>query len=707
MRKARNVLLVLSLFLIGFTLSANVQSKGAADNNENHLTPEKLEKIYHPKNYQNDFEPGVVIVELKSAVTTQKAPSSKFLGIDVKKTEELAAASKSEIQKAEKNSTEVKGTELVLTLENNTRQGVLDAIDILKENPDVKYAQPNYIYSIEETASVKSNTKKEKAQLKSQIGIASTTPNDPRYSDLWGLQKINMPSAWDLTQGSTNVKIGVLDTGIDYNHPDLAANVHEEFGYDAYDNNFTDFMDTNGHGTHVAGTIGAKGNNAVGVAGVNWNSYIVPVKIADNTQYAYSDSITLKRALLYSENIGLDIVNISYSFFDGGGYDPAVEEGLNYFSGLVVGAAGNSNSLYNSTYNCDNLILVGNSTQTDGKATDSSYGEAVDVFAPGTNILSTTPGNNYGLKSGTSMAAPHVTGAAALLKAHKPSSTNTDIIELIRGTATESAALKDKCESDGVLDAARLLSDQERRIGDYSFKILSGNNITITYYHGSGLDVTFPSTLDGYDVTTIGDTIYMGNPVVSQSVIRVTIPNSVYTINPRIFDGRTGLQYVKLPTSLWRISTFMFYGCTNLTEVVMPTQLEFMEPYAFAHCTSLQNITIPNSIKELPGNLFYNCSNLRQIQLPSQLEWISGNVFEGCSRLQNITIPAGVYVIDVEAFKNCTGLTYVDFRCVNPPSMWNTIFEGCRSLTTIYVPRGSGAVYRSIPYFLPYMIIER
>ncbi len=707
MKRFKSCILFLSLLLLGLMISDNIQAGNTADNKDDKkITPKKLEKIYHPDNYKNDFEPGTVIVKLKSAVTTRRAPSSSFLGIDVKKAEELAVANKAEPQKIEKNSDSVRGTELILTLERDTKQAVLDAIDILKENPDVAYAQPNYLYDVEGQDSGGSSAVSEPVEPKTQNDITAT-PNDPRYSELWGMQKINMPSAWDLSKGSANVKVGVLDTGIDYNHTDLAVNVYEGLGY-----NFYDFTDNNGHGTHVAGTIGAKGNNSLGVVGVNWNTYIVPVKIGNENSSTgtASDSVTLRRALMYSENIGLHVVNVSYSFFDGGQYDILVEDGLNYFSGIVVGAAGNSNSNYNNTYNCDNLILVGNSTQSDGKASDSSYGEAVDIFAPGTSILSTIPGNGYGFMSGTSMAAPHVTGAAALLKAYKPSSTNKDIKELICGTAMQATALINKCEADGILNVQKLLTDESRRIGDFSFQRLSGHEITITYYHGSNLTVIFPSVLGGYNVTELGTPpsaqFPYGAPVVSTAVTHVIMPDSVNNLGVCTFLSRTSLQYVYLSANLNYLPFSTFNGCSSLTDVVLPNNLETIGTNVFLDCTSLRNITLPNSVVTIQSFAFDGCTSLQQISLSSQLREIWYAAFIRCSSLQSITIPSSVERLEF-AFPDCSSLDNVRFMGANPPAYFTSdTFDGCRLLSTIYVPWGASARYRSLQFLMPYRIVE-
>jgi len=330
------------------------------------------------------------------------------------------------------------GKVLLVTLATNDKEGVFEAIELLKENPNVEYAEPNHIYTIDKT------------------------PNDPSYSSLWGMAKISMPAAWDMETGSDSVKVGILDTGIDYNHPDLSGNVDVSLGYNAWADSKENLMDVNyvGHGSHVAGTVGAEGNNGIGVVGINWDVTMIPVKIGNDDNDGKSTDAALYRALIYAESINLDVVNISYSYFDGN-YSITVEKGINLYSGLVVGSAGNSNKNLDNykSYNCDNLILVANSTSDDTKWSSSSYGATtVDLFAPGTNIYSTIPGSKYNSLGGTSMAAPHVTGAAALLKAYDPSLSTSEIKEALINSVDKVPAFKGVVSSGGRLNVCEALN---------------------------------------------------------------------------------------------------------------------------------------------------------------------------------------------------------------------------------------------------------
>ena len=245
------------------------------------------------------------------------------------------------------------------------------AIAELKSNPAVAYAEPNWIYH------------------------AEATPNDPRYSQLWGLAKINAPLAWNTTTGNGGVTVGVVDTGIATDHLDLAANVVP--GYD-YVQGDTDPRDYNGHGTHVAGTIGARGNNAIGVTGVNWQVSLMPVRVLDANGSGSNTNVTA--GLTYACTHGATIVNASLG---GTGYSTPMRDAIAACPNtLFVVAAGNDGVNDDTTphYPCNygaapdnlpNVICVAATDPTDNLASFSNYGASVDLAAPGVEIASTWP----------------------------------------------------------------------------------------------------------------------------------------------------------------------------------------------------------------------------------------------------------------------------------------------------------------------------
>lgn len=251
------------------------------------------------------------------------------------------------------------------------------------------------------------------------IVVPFETPDDPYYPQLWGIQKIEIPNAWNTTKGSSSVKVAVIDTGIDYSHQDLAGQVVK--GRD-FINNDDDPMDDIGHGTHVAGTIGALTNNNVGVAGINWSVSLMAIKVLGPSG---GSSFAVANGINYAVDNGIQVINMSLGSKQPNSCPSNQAQALNYARNkkvVVVVAAGNrppDNAANYTMTSCKNsnpdMIVVAATTQSDTKASFSKYGTAVDIAAPGSGILSTIPGDRYGSKDGTSMASPHVAGVAALL----------------------------------------------------------------------------------------------------------------------------------------------------------------------------------------------------------------------------------------------------------------------------------------------------
>ncbi len=345
------------------------------------------------------------------------------------------------------------------------------ALAAYRADPRVLYAEPDYRVHL------------------------TISPNDPQFASQWALQNvgqtggkldadIDAPEAWDVTTGSSSTIVAVIDTGVDYTHPDLAANTwvnaaelngtpgrdddgngyaDDLYGYD-FVNHDGNPMDDHNHGTHVAGTIGAAGNNGVGVAGINWHVRIMALKFLDASgSGSTSDAI---EALNYAVANGVKVSNNSWG---GDPYSQALYDAVRNARDaghVFVTAAGNGNifgigqnndaaPFYPASYDLDNIVAVAATDHNDNLAVFSNYGAAgVDLAAPGVNILSTTRNNTYGSSSGTSMATPHVAGALALVRDLHPDWTYRQAIDQVLGTVDPVPALQGKTASGGRLNLA-------------------------------------------------------------------------------------------------------------------------------------------------------------------------------------------------------------------------------------------------------------
>ena len=352
------------------------------------------------------------------------------------------------------------------------------------------------------------------------INELNSVPNDPYYSLQWGMGNINMPQVWDYTTGSNTVYVAVLDTGIDYNHPDLNANMgkdsYNNYGRYFYNGGLTSNnpMDIHGHGTHVAGIIGAVGNNGIGVVGVCWTVKMLAVNVFTPGAGSFggpgaydSDVINGINYVASEKTKGLNIRVANMSF--GGWKDPlpdsspfgAAIELLSNKGIICVMAAGNDNQnlnnptgsytgkkVYPSSFKFENTISVGSISSSNARSSFSNYGSNwVDIAAPGTDIYSTLMNNTYGNNSGTSMSAPHVTGAAALLCAAYPNESASTIKARILNKANKNYGVTNGYWKYGTLDvwsAYNVPSITSGYIQAHTFDEYHGEENYYDYYDG-------------------------------------------------------------------------------------------------------------------------------------------------------------------------------------------------------------------------------
>jgi subtilisin family serine protease len=419
----------------------------------------------------------------------------------------------------------------------------------LERRPDVRWAEPNHRYE------------------------PAATPSDPKYLDntLWGLNKIHAPEAWDLTTGSTGITVAVVDTGIDHTHPDLAANIWTnpgEIGGDGLDNdgdgyvddvrgwNFAggvnpddDPMDTNGHGTHVAGTIGAVGNNGVGVTGVNWNARVMPLRAGDESLLDFD----IAEAFDFACSHGAKVINGSFRSYE---HSQVMLDAINRCSGaLFVFAAGNetNNNDANPAYPCgdpaENILCVAATATNDTLASFSNWGAmTVDLAAPGQGIYSTyyadAPPTPYATLQGTSMAAPHVAGAAALVLAYRPSLTPIELKRSLVNSVDLVAALQGKVVSGGRLNVFRAMTQE---LVPPAGLAITGTSPSPGVWTNSGaLSVSWggasdPSGIDGYSFAVSPDPSFVPDEVkeVEENVTSYTtsVPEGTTWFHVRARDG--------------------------------------------------------------------------------------------------------------------------------------------------------------------------
>lgn len=400
-------------------------------------------------------------------------------------------------------------------------------IDMLKKSPLVEYSEPNYIRYL------------------------NTVPNDPRSSELWGMHNegqtggtvdadIDAPEAWDISTGNSNVVVAVIDSGMDLNHEDLAANLWTNpgeipgNGVDDDGNGYIDdvhgwdFRDNDnnpsgtggacvGHGTHTAGTIGAVGNNGIGVVGVNWDVTIMPLRALGPFLgiFCSGNDADFISAIEYYTDFGVRVSNNSYG---GGAFSSAMQNAIRASQSVFVAAAGNENSnndtrpSYPASYPLDNIVSVAATDHNDIRASFSNFGiQSVDLGAPGDDILSTLLNDSYGLLSGTSMASPHVAGAAGLLLGYDPDLTNMEIIwRLLKGTDPIGLQVQTGGRLN-VFNSLKLISDITIDVANLGSTLINpGDNIDYQVsINGSGTPITINAMIyarlpNGTEITLKG-----------------------------------------------------------------------------------------------------------------------------------------------------------------------------------------------------------
>jgi subtilisin family serine protease len=394
------------------------------------------------------------------------------------------------------------------------------------------------------------------------------TPNDPQFTaaGMYGLSKISAPQAWDLTTGSPNVVVAIIDTGIRYTHEDLSPNmwrnpgeianngidddnngfIDDYYGYDFFFND-SDPLDENGHGSHTAGTVGAAGNNSKGVSGVNWNVKLMAIKIYDSAGTTTTSAMLINAynyiRMMKNRGVNIRVTNNSYGgCSEACGYDQATKDAIDALGDadvLQAFAAGNNGTnndslpFYPSNYTSPSIISAASSTSTDARSSFSCFGATtVDIAAPGSSILSTyrTSDTSYQLLSGTSMATPHVAGAAALLLASNPNLSTASVKATLMNTADQLTAWSGVVKSNGRMNVFNAIQNPTNCTFNLSNESQSvpatGGNFSVNASAAANCDYSSKGNENWLSITT-------GNPATANATIS-------YSVAANAGSARTG-----------------------------------------------------------------------------------------------------------------------------------------------------------------------
>ncbi|MBD5131360.1 MAG: S8 family serine peptidase [Clostridiales bacterium] len=536
---------------------------------------------------------------------------------------------------------------LKITLNKKSKRNVIRAVEILSARSDVQFAEP---YLVD--------------------GVASTFSNDAYASNQWGIENANIEKAWEAIRGGSTVLVGVLDTGIDASHPDLRDKIyydkplHRDFTTGEVNGKIIDIpTDPNGHGTHVAGIIGAECNNKIGVAGVADNVKFVSLRVF-NDSGILEDVNSLINAIKYAEKNKIKLLNFSGRLRDN---NPELEKVVEEFSGIIVVSAGNDkkdldvdSESYPAVYGFTNVISVGAIDEQNEREQRSNWGyNTVDIFAPGSGIYSTFPTNicnenkckynnsihiknGYHSMSGTSMAAPFVTGTVAMMLSLEPNLTDNSQITDELKEDIKYCILKGADEikihniNGDELEVKKLNAyNALKKFTTYEINVLSETEIEITGTYGEKLTdyVELPQTIRGLSVTSIGY---------------------------GAFENQDELTDIRLPKFLNNINPKAFSGCTNLRFYIEQGNSSFLTEGGILYSKDKTVIIAAGKISD-------------EIEIGNPVEYILPYAFAGQPDLSSILFTTNAN-IGVCAFADCFKLANIVYTTHMPPSVWEDVF---------------------------------
>lgn len=686
---------IISIYLaICFMISISLLVIFINDGNTYHAdTVEITDKRYCTATIDDYFSDNEIIVVMNDGADNVSIyDKNDFLEAEIEKTEELTQTLKDILLSgsAEDNNMFVKEnfrSILKLTLTQHDKQRVLDTIKVLEKRTDILSAEPNYIM------------KSDEALGEPQYFSDNENFVGDNYWALHGSKGINLDEAYKITTGSSDVKVGIVDSGIDITHLELSGIVDGELSYDFISNNTENALcDFVGHGTHVAGIIGAKCDNGIGIDGICNDISLVSLAIDDSHNVFYSQLIrTISHAIYHK----IPILNCSIGYNDyTSGYNNYAyyERDISYleymllnYNGLFVNSAGNvnkcidgSNDLFPETANADNFIVVG-ALNRNGKRwvknddSGSNYGNKVDIYAPGSDLISTHPiqlcnelpqtdereaghfgVNGYHTVQGTSFAAPFVAGVAALMLSVNPELTGAQLKKLITNNSDSITITL----PDGGLQIVKKLNAGKAVKAAYVpiFDVEFSDDDTVEIV-GSlspvAHELTIPSTLYDLPVTSIGVNAFNGCDRLKK--LKFASDSKLKTIGIQAFRGCANLESVEIPSTVAKIDIGAFMQCPNLRTVSIPQngRLSLIEAAAFQSCTSLTEILLPSGLTRIAYMGFDGCRSLNKVVFNNRtsVTEIGNGCFNGTYNALKLQVPANLYDAYV---LNAAGESYAD-----------------------------------------------